>query len=294
MIDLLKGHQFSASSLDSYLTCGLQFYYRYVLRMGEREAVSSEIERADIGRFVHGLLYDYFAGRQGRPLAQADLCEAEMNMLIQDKFRRQYGPKETGALYLLKVQILRHMREYLRGYQSAALEEGPIEILELEGDLKITWNSFVLKGRLDRIEKRGDSIYIIDYKTQSDDTYLRVRHDRLDPDDRQTWARAIGSLQLPLYLLLLSEARNIAAEQITPLFLFLGRVRLDREIESPLFKEGDNMQDQYEALKQVILSLLKEINDPDMAFTAGEDLKSACPVCDFRNICGTQWLLKRR
>jgi len=294
VLDLLKEFEYSASSLDSYLTCPLQFYYRYVLRISEREGMSNEIERADIGRFVHDLLHDFFIDKQGRPLTAEDLSEEAMNTMIVSKFRKEYGPGATGSLYLLKMQILRHLRDYLRGYQCAVLSEGPIEILELESDLKITWNSFVLKGRLDRVEKRGDRIYIIDYKTQANDTYLRIRHDSLDPDDRESWYEAIGSLQLPLYLLLLSEARGIAAEQITPLFLFLGRMRLDREIESPLFKEGDDREDQFEALKQVILSLLKEIIDPTLPFAPAHDLKSACPLCDFRNICGTQWIVKRR
>jgi len=294
VLDLLQKFEYSASSLDSYLNCRLQFYYRYVLRISEREGVSSEIERADIGRFVHDLLHDFFMDKQGRPLTAEDLSEDVMNTMIAAKFRKEYGQGATGSLYLLKMQILRHLRDFLKGYQAAMLDKGPIEILELESDLKITWNSFVLKGRLDRVEKREDRIYIIDYKTQANDNYLRIRHDRLDPDERDSWSEAIGSLQLPLYLLLLSEARGIAPEQITPLFLFLGRMRLDREIESPLFKEGDPMREQYEVLKKVILGLLMEVTNPELPFAPAQDLKAACPLCDFRNICGTQWIVKKR
>jgi hypothetical protein len=79
-----------------------------------------------------------------------------------------------------------------------------------------------------------------------------------------------------------------------PLFLFLGRVRLDREIESPLFKEGDERQEQFATLKQVILNLLKEITNPALLFGPARDLRKACPLCDFRYICGTQWIVSRR
>lgn len=294
VVDLLSGFEYSASSLDSYLNCPLQFYYRYVLRISEREGISGEIERADIGRFVHDLLHDFFMDMQGRPLTAEDLSEEVMHTMIGAKFRKEYGADAAGSLHLLKMQILRHLRDFLKGYQASMLEQGPVEILELESDLKITWNGFVLKGRLDRVEKRGDRIYIIDYKTQANDAYLRIRDDRLDPDDRATWYAAIGSLQLPLYLVLLSEARSIAPDQITPLFLFLGRMRMDREIESPLFTEGESMQEQFEALKQVILGLLREITNPEMPFAPAQDLKAACPLCDFRFICGTQWIVKKR
>ncbi|MBI5632539.1 MAG: PD-(D/E)XK nuclease family protein, partial [Nitrospirae bacterium] len=234
------------------------------------------------------------ADKQGRPLTLEDLSEEVMHAMIAVKFRKEYGPDAVGSLHLLKMQILRHLRDFLKGYQAAMLEQGQIELLELESDLKITWNDFVLKGRLDRVEKRGDRIYIIDYKTQAGDSYLRIRHDRLDPDDRATWYAAIGSLQLPLYLLLLSEARGFPVEQVTPLFLFLGRVRLNKDIESPLFKEGDEILEAFDALKQVIQGLLREIIDPDVPFSPAQDLKAACPLCDFRFICGTQWIVKKR
>ena len=292
--DVLREFEYSASSLDSYLNCQLQFYYRYLLRISEKEGISGEIEKADIGRFVHDVLHDFFMDKKGRPLTKDDLREDVMVAMTAEKFRREYGQAVAGSLYLLKKQITQHLRDFLNGYQAAVLTEEPVTVLELESDLKITWNSFVLKGRLDRVEKRREKIYIIDYKTQAHDNYLRIRHDRLDPDARDSWYEAIGSLQLPLYLLLLSEARSLPVELITPLFLFLGRLRLDREIESPLFREGDSVQDQYAALKSVILGLLKEITNPDLPFAPAHDRKASCPVCDFRYICGTQWITARR
>ncbi len=293
IVALLQEFAYSASSLDTYLICQLRFYYQYLLRISQKEGITGEIERADIGRFVHDLLHDFFAGRIGRPLIADDLGQDRMEKLLEERFSREYGRNVTGALYLLKNQIRLHLRDFLQGYQEAVIAERPVAIVELERNIEISWNSFVLKGRLDRVEKRGEKIVIIDYKTQASDNYLRIRHDRLDPDDRGTWEEAIGSLQLPLYLLLLSEKQGMPAEQIMPFFLFLGRVRLDREIEVPLFAEGDDRQGQFEALKQVILHLLTEIVNPELVFAPAHDLKKACPYCDFRNICGTQWIVAR-
>ncbi len=294
VVGLLKELAYSASSLDTYLTCPLQFYYRYVLRISEKEGITGEIGKADIGRFVHDLLHDLFADGIGRPLTLEDLDQSRMEKMLDERFRREYGSSVTGALYLLKSQIRQHIGDFLKGYQADVIAEGPVTILGLESNIEIAWNSFVLKGRLDRVEKRGEKIVIMDYKTQASETYLRIRHDRLDPADRETWEEAIGSLQLPLYLLLLSEKHGIPAEQVMPFFLFLGRVRLDREIESPLFTEGDERQEQFAALQQVILNLLTEITNPALPFGPAHDLKKACPLCDFRYICGTQWIVSRR
>lgn len=293
-VELLRDFEYSASALDTYLTCQLQFYYRYLLRISGREGITGEIEKVDIGRFVHDLLHDFFADRTGRPLTVGDLDAGAMTVMIGKQFGRDYGAPATGSLYLLKKQITDHLVAFLKGYQAAVLDATPVEILELESDLQVTWNGYRLKGRLDRVELRGDALCIIDYKTQSNDGYLRIRHDRLDPDLRETWEDAIGSLQLPFYMLLLSEGRRIPVARIDPLFLLLGRVRLDREIESHLFREGDDRTADYAKLEQVMLGLLKEIIDPEMPFLAARDLKRACPLCDFRNICGTQWIVKKR
>src|SRR4030043_2150388 len=65
MIKFLKGYPFSATSLNTYLYCPLQFYYEYVLGLREREAVSEEFEKEEIGSFVHLVLSNYFKGKTG-------------------------------------------------------------------------------------------------------------------------------------------------------------------------------------------------------------------------------------
>jgi hypothetical protein len=294
VVELLRDFEFSATALDTYLTCPLRFYYRYVLLISEKEGVTGELGRADIGRFVHDVLHSYFSDRQGRPLTEADLNEVVMERLIDQKFSGLYGTDPAGAAWLLKTQIQKHLRDFLRGHQSELLRRGPVAIMELECDLKISWNSFTLRGRIDRVEDRNGRIFIIDYKTQANDHYLRILFDRLDPDDRVSWHKAIGSLQLPLYALLWSVARGMPLGRINPLFLLLGKVRLDMEIEVPLFGETSNIHAGVGVLQDIILKLLVEITDVNRPFAPAYNMKEACPRCDFRYICGTQWIVNKR
>ena len=44
---------YSASALDTYLQCPIEFYYRYIMRLQEKEEASVDLDNQDIGIFVH-------------------------------------------------------------------------------------------------------------------------------------------------------------------------------------------------------------------------------------------------
>jgi hypothetical protein len=67
---------------------------------------------------------------------------------------------------------------------------------------------------------------------------------------------------------------------------------MDARIEMPLFADAREAEAAWPMLESVILSLLREIVSPELPFTPAQDLKSVCPWCDFKNICGTAWLAR--
>jgi len=73
MITAIKELQFSSTAIDTYLTCGLKFYYRYVLRMMEKNEISGDVEQTDVGKIIHSILFEYFAPTKDRKLELADL-----------------------------------------------------------------------------------------------------------------------------------------------------------------------------------------------------------------------------
>ncbi len=56
----LKSFDYNATALDTYLRCPLQFYYRFVLELREKEDVSEDIEALDVGKMVHTILSEYY------------------------------------------------------------------------------------------------------------------------------------------------------------------------------------------------------------------------------------------
>ncbi|MDA8241154.1 MAG: PD-(D/E)XK nuclease family protein [Nitrospiraceae bacterium] len=289
VVTFLKDFTYSATALDAYLSCPLQFYYSYVLDLGKKEEITGEIERADVGRFVHRVLSFYFSKRLNRVLKEADIDLQEMDNLIDDLFGREYGDNPTGAVYLVKAQIKGHLRDYLSRYRIPLIKEKTVKIIGVEESIGAALNSYKLKGRLDVVEKRDGKIYIVDYKSGSHTKNLKINFDKLDADDRDSWDEAIGSLQLPFYLILYSKRHGIKIEDLRGMFLLLGRSLINKEIELALF-DTDDETSQFDRLRTVIIGLLEEIVDSAVPFAATSDRKNSCPRCDFQYICGTQWV----
>jgi len=292
VLGFLKGYAFSPTALDLYLGCPLRFYYTQVLSIGRTEAMTGEIARTEIGRSVHAILDTYFGTLKGVSLTEQDIDPAAIERLCRDHFTARYGRDLVGAQYLLMNQTVRQLRSFLEKYYLPLIRETSVRIIETERKMQTGFEGFVLKGRVDSVEERDGRTYIIDYKTGASDR-MKVNFAKLDPADRGTWTEAIGSLQLPCYLMIYAGEKAVAPETLNGSYLLLGRSVIGRDIELPLFADNDR-QAGCQALRQVIRSLLEEITDPSVPFLPSADMKRQCPDCDFRYICGTQWIMARR
>ncbi len=294
MIGFLKGFTYSASSVNKYLKCQLSFYYAHVLKLSKKEDVSGDIDKKGIGSIVHEILSEYFSRRINHKLKETDININEIELHADDIFKKNYGENLFGAVYLLKKQIKKRLKELLRGYYIPMIKEKPLTILGSEVKIPlVSIDSFKITGQLDNIEKRGDKVCIIDFKTASSNNYLEINLDKLEPDNRDSWSDAIGSLQLPFYLMLYSNYKEAKIKDLNGMFLLLGRSLINNEIELPLCDDSD-VEGVYKTMQDIILSLLREIIDINFPFKPAQNKEKICPSCDFRYICGTQWIGGRK
>lgn len=285
MIKFLKDFTFSASSLDTYLYCPLVFYYKYVLGLKEREEVSDELEREEIGTLVHRILFEYFKEKLGHVLSEKDMSIERLERIIKNLFEEQYSKDPSGELYLLRHQIEKHLKDFIVNYQIPKAKETSIEILNLEHRLEVIKNSFRLSARLDRVEKRGGRIAILDYKTSARRKYLEIDFNKFDPQNPESWGEAIGTLQLPFYLILYSQDIREKPQEIDCMFLLLGRNFIDKNIELPLFEDRTEFDQRFEDLKYIIFTMIREITDKDTPFMPTSYPKGKCEGCLYRHIC---------
>jgi hypothetical protein len=187
-------------------------------------------------------------------------------------------------------QVQKRLGDYLEKYCGLLVRELPVTMIEVEMKMKAPFRGFLLSGKIDAVQKRGEQICILDYKTSANRNALKIAFHRLNPEQRDTWS-AIGSLQLPVYRILYAHEKKTGRAGIDALFVLLGMTQVNEEIDVPLFpKEGGDSETLSAMLDEVIFRLLSEIADPSRPFYPTADRKKNCPICDYTCICGTQWV----
>jgi ATP-dependent helicase/nuclease subunit B len=289
-VGTLREMEFSAQSLDTYLACPLRFYYRYVLHLSDREDLTEELDAADVGKLVHAILARYMEPLRDKALTVADLSRERLTGVIDACFREMFGGQLTGTAMLMRRQVEKRLTQFLEEHQVPLVTKQNVHVVGVEQKLEAEYKGHSFIGRVDRIERMGDRVAIIDYKTGGDKKTLAIRSEKIDPSEPDTWRSAIPSFQLPMYMLLYSRASQEELASIDPSYLLLGNKELDEESELALGDENSTAQDVFHAVEPVLMKVIEMILDPAVPFSATSDLEQECPRCPFNTICGTQWV----
>ncbi|MBI5021324.1 MAG: PD-(D/E)XK nuclease family protein [Ignavibacteriales bacterium] len=288
IVQHLRTIKYSASLLDTYLACQLKFYYQNVLRLREKTEVSDEIDALDVGILIHTVLEEYFKPFLGKKIEK--LTRDRLEEIIARKMEEVYGKDWLGPTFMMHTQIVNHLWQFVEEYQIPMLQKSEIIIKDLEKKFTVETKGITFVGKVDRIELRSNMVYIIDYKTSKDDESVRIRFDKLDINNRETYRDAIGSFQLPIYMLLYNQQTGTPLENIIPAYLFLGRNRLNEEIEVPIGDDDISPVKIFDSIKQVIFKLVDEILNINQPFVPTEFLEDECSKCPYSAICGTTWI----
>ncbi len=269
---------YSATTLDDYYHCPLFFYYKHVLLPKEKEDIYEDLEGRDVGNIVHQILKDY-----------DDLGNYNKNKLekiINNKFKELFGEHLKGPVLILRHQVTKRLKEFIERYKeitnaakilSLALEKEYKKKVNINGIVNININ---IKGTIDRLEERGNDIFIVDYKTSSDRRQYEVRWDRFDLNDRGTWKKAFKSIQLIFYMYLLDKCANNQHKPTNASVMFLREKDISK-IEIRLFKEGDDKHKQN--VPPIIETLISEICTKS-TFEPTDDLNN-CKWCIYMDTC---------
>lgn len=290
MLEALRSFSYSASALDTYLQCPIRFLYRFVLRLEEKEHVSDDLDNQDIGILVHEVLKKFYEPFVGTKLELSKLNADRMEQVVEELFTQKFGAEPAGAAYLLKRQIQQQLTRMLINYQKSVVEKNDVVLKGLEEKISIRTFGVKFEGRLDRIEQRGTSVFILDYKTGPQPSKVSINFKKLKVEERDTWNDAVVSLQLPFYLLLYSEHTGIDIQKIIPAYLYLGDNRLSEESEVVFQGQPAERATCFEQMRSIIELLLHEINDAAIPFLPPNDLTKTCPRCPYTALCGTSWV----
>jgi DNA helicase II / ATP-dependent DNA helicase PcrA len=142
----------SASAVDSYQRCGLQFKLDRDWRLAAKPAAAMQY-----GAAVHRVLKTYFDSiALGRPKSEGELIAIFRQDLSDSKIQESYQHE------LYEQQGVEQLRAFLASMQSAA----PPKVLHTEQPFEIRAGDITVVGRIDRIDSHPDgTVSVIDYKT---------------------------------------------------------------------------------------------------------------------------------
>ncbi len=280
MVEFLKNITYSASSVNTYLNCPLQFYYRYILGISEKEDLLEEPESVDIGTFLHELLEEGFQKFLGRkPLIDASFRREFMN-LFEEKFSNTLSRRMKADSFLLKGILKNRLDKFL---QKEAAAEGIKRIVCLEkdfyGEIKVKGTVIKLLARIDRIDEyQGDTLFVIDYKSGGVDSLPAKEKIFSMEFDRNSIYDAVKSFQLPLYSYLVQKE--------FPEYRVVSGLYSLRTLEKKMFILPSD-KDSFRIIDKCIESLryiLDEILNPRIPFVPERDDKR-CRFCPFASTC---------
>jgi superfamily I DNA/RNA helicase/RecB family exonuclease len=145
-------NKLSASAVDTYQRCGLQFRLERDWRIAGKPAAAMQY-----GASMHRVLKDYFDSvRAGRPRTDEQLL---------DQFRADLaaaGIQEKYQHELYEEQGIAQLRDFVASFRSLATPQ----VLHTEESFEIRVGEVTVRGRIDRIDRRPDgTVTIVDYKT---------------------------------------------------------------------------------------------------------------------------------
>lgn len=275
---------YSASLLNSYITCGLKFYFQQILRLKIESSLEQSIEANTFGTVIHETLEKIYENQVDSEI-DTDIIKSwisKSDKLLVTVFKKHYRNENlvSGKNLLIFEVAKKYIRNFLK-WDIRNLTTFPAKLISTEEKIttKIKEGTITVKGTIDRVEELNSTgiTRIIDYKSGIVmPTSLKVKDvAKLTKDPKLS-----KSFQVLYYAWLYNMAHpkaNIETGIISMRSLSNGFMPLS-------LKEFSNISDYFKEFEESVLELIDEINNGSLPFVQTDDVER-CKYCDFKSIC---------
>jgi hypothetical protein len=283
----------SASAINTWRNCSLQFYFKYVVGLEETEDIEETIEAGTLGTVVHEVLEAFYGPLKNKFLKRDDIerMKPYVDTYTRDAFRKNYkdGDIDFGKNLLVVKVVCEFINNFLEKESGFLTKTGqqPI-ILEIEESFETTANIKVgdvktqinLRGFIDRIDKTNDKIRIIDYKTGK----VEQRDLKINAwEDLASESKLSKCFQLLFYSYLYHRSRKTNLNLIEPgIISFRNLSHGFLKIVLPDDEEFSEIT--IIKFESILQSILRDIFDPVIPFVQTVE-KENCRYCSFLSVC---------
>lgn len=288
-IDILKNTRLSATALQKYLSCPVQFYYSKIKKLSNEDEVNETLDAGLIGSVLHESIEEIYSGKERitKDLLSECLKKESYAEVVRRRIMDNLKCIEiSGRNLIYESLICRYVRQILLT-DKKLLEKKNLDsfrILELEKKETDVIGGLKFIGIMDRVDSFEDGVIrVVDYKTGSvkdsdiqidDENACEVADAAFGEDNDK---RPKIAIQLYLYDVLIRKAHKTEA--------------IENVIyqTTSLFSEGIKSAPMNETFVKEMGTRLEEclkgLLDIDKPWTKTTHAKT-CSYCDFKDICG--------
>ncbi len=301
-IDEVLAKGTSASLLNDFIKCSLDFYYKRLLDFKETNEVEEDLDNSGFGTAVHETLEDLYKsfarydknGNLNSPAPRAvnidDVkamlkdCELILRQHFIEKFDNNADSITAGKNYLSFLMALQLIKRYLESeIDFLTKSSAPLFIHSLEREYSVEIELSVfgelkkirLTGNIDRIDEVGEKLRIIDYKTGS----VKIDDVRVDGKNLEKNMIAKGvkhALQLLMYNYLFLKNENRLPDQT----LIVGLLAKENAFALTIINESATMASLMEEFPSILSRILENMYDLGTPFKHNpNDYFSFCQYC---------------
>lgn len=291
----------SPSAINAYKDCNLRFFFRYGAGLKETDGVEENAEASTIGSILHKALEVIYTPHIGKIVSTEQLKQSVPNIqnTVDVAFEEQFSQKESqfGKNFLQRKVLYEYASKLIHNdislIQQSAKNNELMTIIDLEKDMTASVTITIqgieskvfIKGSADRIDKIGNIIRIIDYKSsiKSKDKFKFIDFETLFTDSNYN-----KLLQLFIYAWLAVKNNIAQASQLQPCIIpfkkFEEKPRFilenkDRNAQPLIF--SDELLQEFE---QHLIYNIEKMIDTTTSFTQTNELEN-CEYCTYASIC---------
>jgi ATP-dependent helicase/nuclease subunit B len=163
----------SASAINKYIDCPLDFYFKYIAKIGEPDELEETISDSEMGSLVHLVLERFYKAFIGSyPTANDfDLIIGSIDQWLDDAIDHSNTSMDltTGDNALVRGIAKKMLMQYLQ-FEKRTIETEQVDRcivgVEVDFDFVLDVASGIrMRGKIDRLERVGQTYRVLDYKT---------------------------------------------------------------------------------------------------------------------------------
>ncbi|CAN5470433.1 PD-(D/E)XK nuclease family protein [soil metagenome] len=298
-----KPAYFSPSQVNTYISCRLQYFFKYLANLKKPDILSEEVDAATLGSIVHEIMEQLYAKakeHQGSWIITKETISwmrQQVAYVVEPAFRKVWMndktvmPVEfTGILEVIKQVVERYVEGFL------AIDElyTPFTVESLEVTMPQPFaiqigqqqKKLLLNGKIDRVDEKNGLYRMVDYKTGSDKTGFHSIESLFERDGKKQNKAALQTLIYSWMFQKQFPQHQYFEPALVPL-RELNKAATDTRLLMNISKTHITANNINEILVDIEVNLrmvLQEIFDETVPFDQTTNLKT-CEYCDYNGIC---------